>query len=140
MARIAIIIGQPKHNSFCEALGEAYKRGAEAGGHEVRRFVLANMSFDPILHEGFDKQQKLEPNLAEAQAAIVWAGAISLNHVSMTISVQNFRYPFCTGLSAAIAGNAEAWRSCRQFQWRSRTAMHRASGPRRELSLSERGE
>jgi putative NADPH-quinone reductase len=73
MTRIAIVVGQPKHKSFCEALAEAYRRGAEASGHEVRLFVLANMSFDPILHEGFDRPQKLEPDLAEAQAAIIWA-------------------------------------------------------------------
>ncbi len=78
MARIAVIVGQPKHNSFCEALGDAYRRGAEAGGHVVRLFVLAKMSFDPILHDGFDKEQKLEPDLAEAQAAIVWADHLVL--------------------------------------------------------------
>lgn len=73
MARIAVIVGQPKHNSLGEALGKAYRRGAEAVGHEVRLFVLADMQFDPILHEGFDEAQKLEPDLVEAQAAIVWA-------------------------------------------------------------------
>lgn len=73
MARITVIVGQPKQTSFCAALGEAYRRGAEAAGHECRLFVLGHMRFDPILHEGFDAKQALEPDLAEAQAAMLWA-------------------------------------------------------------------
>lgn len=72
MARIAIIVGHPKRQSFCAGLADAYRRGAEAAEHEIRLFRLAEMRFDPILHEGFDKRQQLEPDLATAQAAIVW--------------------------------------------------------------------
>jgi len=70
LARIVIIVGNPRTASFSEALAEAYRRGAEAGGHEARVFQLARMSFDPILHEGFSKPQPLEPDLQEAQTAI----------------------------------------------------------------------
>ena len=33
MARIAIIVGHSRTGTFCEALGEAYRKGAAAGGH-----------------------------------------------------------------------------------------------------------
>lgn len=70
VARIAIIVGNPRKDTFSEALAHAYARGAEAGGHEVKTFVLSRLSFDPILHDGFAKPQPLEPDLAAAQAAI----------------------------------------------------------------------
>jgi hypothetical protein len=39
MARIAIIVGHARHNTFCEALGRTYRCGAMAGGHEAALFV-----------------------------------------------------------------------------------------------------
>jgi putative NADPH-quinone reductase len=70
VARIAIIVGHARRDTYCEALGGAYKRGAESGGHVAEMFVLSKMSFDPILHEGFSKPQALEPDLQAAQDAI----------------------------------------------------------------------
>ena len=70
MARISIIVGHARRDTYCEALGGAYKRGAESGGHVSEMFVLSKMSFDPILHEGFSKPQPLEPDLQAAQDAI----------------------------------------------------------------------
>jgi putative NADPH-quinone reductase len=70
VARIAIVVGHARRDTYCEALGLAYKRGAEAGGHVAELFVLSRMDFDPILHEGFSKEQKLEPDLQAAQDAI----------------------------------------------------------------------
>lgn len=71
MARIVVILGHPKKGkTLNEALAEAYAAGAEEAGHEVRLFKLAHMQFDPILHEGFSTPQPLEPEIAEAQAAI----------------------------------------------------------------------
>lgn len=34
--RIAVIVGNPKPESFCRALGRAYQEAAEAAGHEAR--------------------------------------------------------------------------------------------------------
>lgn len=70
MSRIVIVVGHARQSTLCEALGEAYRRGAEAAGHEARLFVLSRMSFDPILHQGFSKPQPLEPDLKAAQDAI----------------------------------------------------------------------
>lgn len=70
MARIAIVVGHARRDTFCEALAGAYRRGAEAGGHTAELFVLSRMRFDPILHDGFNSVQPLEPDLQAAQDAI----------------------------------------------------------------------
>jgi NAD(P)H dehydrogenase (quinone) len=71
MARIAIIVGNPLHDSYSEALGQAYQRGAESGGHQATVFMLGRMNFDAILREGYRREQALEPDLAAARAAFV---------------------------------------------------------------------
>jgi NAD(P)H dehydrogenase (quinone) len=70
MSTIAIVVGHPGRDSYCEALGEAYRRGAEAGGHRADLFLLAKMNFDAVLREGYRREQPLEPDLAAARAAL----------------------------------------------------------------------
>lgn len=74
MTQIAIIVGNPKQDSFSHALAAAYRRGAETAGHAVEMIELSRMTFDPILHQGFDPPQPLEPDLQKAQQAIGTAG------------------------------------------------------------------
>ena len=69
MAKVAILVGNPLHDSYCEALGKAYQRGAESGGHQAEVFLLGRMNFDAILREGYRREQPLEPDLAKARAA-----------------------------------------------------------------------
>jgi putative NADPH-quinone reductase len=71
MAKIAIVVGNPLAASYSEALGHAYLRGAESGGHEAKLIVLSGLNFDPILHEGYRHAQALEPDLAAARAAFI---------------------------------------------------------------------
>ena len=70
MARIAIVVGNSVPDSFGEALGAAYARGAEAGGHTATLLALAKLHFDPILREGYRRAQPLEPDLERAREAI----------------------------------------------------------------------
>jgi putative NADPH-quinone reductase len=70
MAKIMIVVGHSQQATFCEALGEAYQQGAKAAGHEAGLFVLSKMSFDPVLHEGYRKEQPLEPDLRHAHEAL----------------------------------------------------------------------
>ncbi|HWV53348.1 NAD(P)H-dependent oxidoreductase [Pseudorhodoplanes sp.] len=70
MASVTIIVGHPQRTTFCEALAEAYRRGAESSGHTVRVFKLAEMSFEPILREGYRREQPLEPDLKTAYDAL----------------------------------------------------------------------
>ncbi len=69
--KIIIIVGNSQTGSYSEALGQAYLRGAQSGGHEARLFVLADMKFDPILREGYRRAQPLEPDLAVAREAFL---------------------------------------------------------------------
>lgn len=73
MSRIAIIVGHARKDTYCEALGDAYRRGAETGGHKATLFVTSKMQFDPILHEGFTRLQPLEHDLQVAHQAIMEA-------------------------------------------------------------------
>ena len=70
MAKIAIVVGHSLRDTFCEALGNAYKRGAESGGHSAQLFVLSRMNFDPILREGYGREQPLEPDLTAARKSL----------------------------------------------------------------------
>ena len=70
MTKIAIVVGHPAPDSYCEALGEAYRRGAESGGHQALLLVLARMNFDAVLREGYRREQPLEPDLVAARDAL----------------------------------------------------------------------
>jgi NAD(P)H dehydrogenase (quinone) len=73
---ILIVLAHPalERQSFCEALALAYQSSAQGAGHEVRLIRLARLSFDPILHEGYAGNQPLEPDIAEVQVQLLWAG------------------------------------------------------------------
>ena len=70
MSKIAIVVGNPMRNSYSEGLGKAYLRGAEAGGHDAKLFLLAHMKFDAILREGYRREQPLGPDLVAARQAL----------------------------------------------------------------------
>ncbi len=71
--RILLVLGSPKPSGFCHPLAEAYAQGARSKGHVVRELKLGELAFDPILHEGYEQSQVLEPDLLEAQRQIHWA-------------------------------------------------------------------
>lgn len=71
--RILLILGTPKAGSLCQALGDAYAQGARSEGHVVRQLKLGELEFDPVLRDGYDQSQNLEPDLLEAQRQIHWA-------------------------------------------------------------------
>jgi putative NADPH-quinone reductase len=66
MSKVMIVVGHSQKDTFCEAIGRSYEEGAASAGHEARIFLLATMAFDPILREGYQKEQPLEPDLSEA--------------------------------------------------------------------------
>lgn len=71
--RVLVILGHPVVQSLCGALASSYSEAAENAGHEVRRINLADLSFDPILSQGYAEPQDLEPDLVDAQQQIKWA-------------------------------------------------------------------
>lgn len=71
--KITILVGHP--DAGATLTGEfalLYETAAKKAGHEVRRFNLAEMKFDPILHLGYKAIQELEPDLKALQEAIKW--------------------------------------------------------------------
>ncbi len=74
MSQIAIIVGHTRTGTFCEAAADAYKEGAEAGGHSARIIHIARLRFDPILKGAYVEPQPREPDLETAYQAIQEAG------------------------------------------------------------------
>ncbi|MYZ46936.1 NAD(P)H-dependent oxidoreductase [Propylenella binzhouense] len=73
--RICIIQGHPdpRPERFCRALGEAYRKGAEAAGHEVRQIDVASLAF-PLLRTQADWEHAAPPDdIVQAQDNIGWA-------------------------------------------------------------------
>ncbi|MDX1903834.1 MAG: NAD(P)H-dependent oxidoreductase [Thermonemataceae bacterium] len=70
--RIYILLAHPDSESFNGQIAEAYAEQAQKKGHEVRVQKLGEMTFDPILRQGFKANQGLEADLQEAQANLIW--------------------------------------------------------------------
>ena len=72
--KIVLLLGHPDPGATLSSeLALIYEAAAKKAGHEVRRFNLADMRFDPVLHKGYKAIQSLEPDLVVLQEAIVWA-------------------------------------------------------------------
>ncbi|MEM7767697.1 MAG: NAD(P)H-dependent oxidoreductase [Pseudomonadota bacterium] len=71
-ARLFLFTGHPKAGSLSAGLADAYQRGAETLGAEVRRMDLCDMRFDPNLADGYAKFQPLEDDLVAWKAALSW--------------------------------------------------------------------
>ncbi len=68
--KIVVLCGNTDKDSFTGGLLDRYQASAEDAGHEVVRYNIGDMDFDPILHMGYKEIQHLEPILLELQAAI----------------------------------------------------------------------
>ena len=73
MSDLLVIDAHPRAGSFGAALADAYAEGAAAAGVSVSRLTLRDLTFDPILHDGYAVPQALEPDLVRAQAMIAAA-------------------------------------------------------------------
>jgi putative NADPH-quinone reductase len=67
---IVVLCGHPDADTFTGSILDQYQAAAEEAGHQVRRFNLGEMQFDPILHKGYKEIQQLEPDLVMLQDAI----------------------------------------------------------------------
>jgi putative NADPH-quinone reductase len=71
-ARIFVWVGHPRATSLSHGLADAYTKGAEANGAEIRRMNLSDMDFDPDLQEGYHSRKTLEPSLEEWRDNLTW--------------------------------------------------------------------
>lgn len=77
---ILLILGHPSKNSFCNALLDAYKKGAERAGAECKIIYISDLQFNVNLSDGYRNAEAmaLEGDLVNSQKLIQWA-----NHVVM---------------------------------------------------------
>lgn len=73
MKNILIINAHPDKESFCFALAESYKKGADIAGADCKLVHVIDLKFNPILTFGYRKISELEPDLVQMQKDILWA-------------------------------------------------------------------
>ncbi|HWB33819.1 MAG TPA: NAD(P)H-dependent oxidoreductase [Candidatus Paceibacterota bacterium] len=71
--KITILVAHPDPApTITSTLALLYEESAKKAGHEVQKFHLGEMKFDPILHQGYKTIQELEPDIKKLQASIIW--------------------------------------------------------------------
>jgi putative NADPH-quinone reductase len=73
MNKVLIINGHPDKKSFCFALAESYKKGADTNGGQCQLVHLIDLNFNPILTNGYRLISELEPDLLKIQQDILKA-------------------------------------------------------------------
>jgi len=93
MKNILLILGHPSEDSFCNALLDAYKKGAESQGANCKTIYISRLDFNVDLSHGYKTGAALplENDLIESQRLIAWA-----DHLVMA-------YPNWWGFMPAIA-------------------------------------
>ena len=71
MKKTLIINGHPDKASFCFALAESYKNGADSVGADCQLVHLIDLKFNPILTHGYRLVSQLEPDLLKMQQDIL---------------------------------------------------------------------
>ena len=85
MKKVFIWVAHPRAQTLCAGLADAYQKGAEASGAEVRRQDLSDMAFEMVF-EGYKdmggkkKEFDLAPDLKTWQDNINWADHIVIVH------------------------------------------------------------
>lgn len=90
---ILLILGHPSEKSFCNALLDSYRSGAESTGAICRTIYVSKLDFDMSLRDGYKtgEAMQLEDDLLTAQELIQWA-----DHIVMA-------YPSWWGFMPAVA-------------------------------------
>lgn len=78
MKKILIINGHPDRESFCFAIAESHKIGADAVGADCKLVHLIDLDFNPILTFRYRIISELEPALVKMQQEILAADHLVL--------------------------------------------------------------
>ncbi|MGH7141483.1 MAG: NAD(P)H-dependent oxidoreductase [Minisyncoccia bacterium] len=71
--KIVVLSGHPNpEDTLSKFLADTYETAAKESGHELKRFNLGELKFDPILHKGYKVIQELEPDLKNIEDALKW--------------------------------------------------------------------
>jgi len=71
--KIFIWVGHPRENSLSHGMADAFTKGAQANGAEIRRMNLHDMAFDPDLTYGYHSRKEHEPCITEWRENVQWA-------------------------------------------------------------------
>lgn len=85
--KIFILLGSSAATGFTGMLADAYEAGAEKAGHEIQRIDINDLEFDPVLHEGYNKIQTLEPDLVRVQECFKWADHVVILYPNWWLSM-----------------------------------------------------
>lgn len=70
---VLIILAHGNPESLTASMAESYRQGALSQHANVKLINLNELHFNPILQGGYQSAQSLEPDLSDAQSAILWA-------------------------------------------------------------------
>ena len=112
--KLFIWVGHPGETSLSHGLADAYQRGAEAQGAEVRRMNLFDMDFDPDLTHGYRQRKDHEPDLVEFLDNTLWADHLAWFHPmwwgGMPAKMQGaIDRTFLPGITFAYRENSSLW-------------------------------
>ena len=112
--KLFIWVGHPGETSLSHGLADAYQRGAEAQGAEVRRMNLFDMDFDPALTHGYRQRKDHEPDLVEFLDNTLWADHLAWFHPmwwgGMPAKMQGaIDRTFLPGITFAYRENSSLW-------------------------------
>ncbi|MEO6023054.1 MAG: NAD(P)H-dependent oxidoreductase [Burkholderiales bacterium] len=71
--RVLLILGHPRKQSLCGALYDAFRAGMREAGVDYREIIVADLRFDPDVHQPSPNDQPQEPDIARAQDLVAWA-------------------------------------------------------------------
>jgi putative NADPH-quinone reductase len=74
--KILVLDGNPKTKSLCRAISEAIVEEHRKAGNKVEFLRLGEMNFDPVLTEGYNVVQPLEPDLERFRQAVLECNAL----------------------------------------------------------------
>ena len=72
---ILIINGHPDAKSYNSALADAYQKGANASGADMKTINIRDLDFNPNLQYRYRQRTELEPDLLQVQELILWESA-----------------------------------------------------------------
>jgi len=77
---ILLLLGHPSENSFCNALIEAYKKGAEEAGAACKTIYISRLKFNVNLQDGYKNGEamQMEEDLINCQQLMQWADHVVL--------------------------------------------------------------
>lgn len=70
--KILVIDAHPDPQSYCACIAEEYYLSAKSRKFQTEILKIRELKFDPILHFGYKRKQRLEKDLKKAQKLITW--------------------------------------------------------------------